>query len=169
MALVNARQVTGDSAANVISVLFSDTTPTPESRVPAPGTMPKASRGDHVHERLTSTASGTLGSAGEATITFTRNFPTKPAVTVLLVEATDGMPVSFKVKSWIITGGLYTGCIIKGQRFTLLPVLQPLTLTALLTGVITGVNSLVSGLTGFNVANGNAVGAEYSFIAIQPS
>lgn len=169
MALVNARQVTGDSASDVVSVLFSDTTPTPENRVPAPGTMPKASRGDHVHERLTSTASGTLGASGEATITFTRTFAVKPAVAILLVEATDGMPVSFKVKSWVITGGLYTGCIIKGQRLTLLPVLQPLNVGALLTGVITGINGIQSQLTGFNVANGNAVGAEYSFIAIQPS
>lgn len=169
MPIENARQVQGVSPPEVAAIVLSDNVPSPENRTAAAGLMQKASRGDHVHERLTATSTGVLGASGEATITFTRGFTAKPACTVLLVEAADTMPVSWRIKSWVITAGKYTGCVIKGQRLTLLPILQPITVGALLTGVVTGVNAIQSTLTGFNIAQGNAVGAEYSFIALQQS
>lgn len=139
--------------------------------MPAAGMMPKASRGDHVHPRLSATASGVLGAAGEATIVFTRTFAVKPCVTVLLIESADAMPVIFKVKSWILTDGLYTGCVIKGYRSALLPTQTPMSGGGglALAAVVTGLNGVTNALTNFNVFGGNAVGAEYSFLALQPS
>lgn len=170
MPIENARQVQGIGASDVATIVLSDQLPPPENRTPAAGMMTKASRGDHVHPRLSATASGVLGAAGEATVTFTRTFVVKPCVTVLLIESADGMPVVFKVKSWILTGGLYTGCVIKGYRSALLPTQTPMSGGGLaLAAVVTGLNGVTNALTNYNVFGGNAVGAEYSFLALQPS
>lgn len=117
------------------------------------GTMPMASRGDHTHPRLSATANGTLNGSGEATVTFTRSFPGKPAVIITYVEASEGQPLVFKVKSWVQAGGTYTGCVIKAYRSQTVP--QNLA-TLLLGGV-------------FNLFAGSASGVEYNLIAIQPS
>lgn len=123
--------------------------------------------GNHQHPRLTATATGTLNGVGEAAITFTRSFPSKPAVALLLVEQADNQPVEFKVKSWVLSDSDYVGCVIKGYRLQGLPTIAPV--SGLLTAVITGVNAIVTALSGFNITSGNASGAEYSFIALQQS
>lgn len=146
---------------------FASNTPLNEITSGSAGAQSTMSRGDHQHPRLSATANGTLDSNGEAVITFTRTFSLKPAVAILLIESSENMPIFFKVKSWTTSGTDYIGCIIKGYRGQSLPSLS--VVSGILTAVITGVNAIVSALTGFNVFNGVAAGAEYSFIAIQPS
>lgn len=136
-----------------LAVPLANSAPTAEAVSASPGSMDMASRADHTHPRLTATATGTLNASGEATITFTRSFASKPAVTVLYVEATDNQPVVFKVKSWTMTGGNYTGCVIKGYRSQTIPQ----NLATLLLGAI------------FNLFAGSASGVEYSMIALAPS
>lgn len=135
------------------SVDLSDMMPEAEAKTPAPGSLASASRADHQHPRLTSTASGVLNAQGEAVITFTRTFSAKPSVIITYVEAADGQPIVFKVKSWTQDGANYTGCTIKGYRSQAVP------------------QNLVSLLLGgvFNLFAGSASGAEYTLIAVQPS
>lgn len=74
----------------------------------------------------------------------------------------------FKVESWTTSGSNYTGCTIRGYRGVNLPIINPV--SGLLTAVITGVNSIVTALTGLVLFSSSmASGAEFSFIAIQPS
>ena len=54
------------------SIPLADQNPSAEAGSAKPGTMDLGSRADHVHPRLTATATGTLNSSGEATVTFTR-------------------------------------------------------------------------------------------------
>lgn len=142
-----------------IDVALAAVIPPSEGVAGSAGTMSTAARGDHAHARLTSATTNTLDSNGSATITFTRSFTVPPAVTCLLVEAGAAQPVIFKVSSWIMTGALYTGCVIGGQRASILPSLSGI---ALLSGIITA-------LSNFNVFGGSAAGAVFSCIAIQPS
>lgn len=134
--------------------------PNPESTSGSSGSMLAAPHADHQHPRLTATASGTLGATGEATITFTRQFASKPAVTVLYVETAAGQPVVFKIQSWLkpdgtawASGSPYGGCVIKGYRSQTIPQ----NLVNLLLGAV------------FNLFGGSASGVEYSLIAVQPS
>lgn len=142
-----------DIVQSVVSQMLADTPPMGEAGTPQAGTGAKATRQDHRHPRLSSTASGTLNASGEATIVFTREFTAKPSVIVTLVEATEGQPVTFKVKSWTMTGANYTGCVIKGYRAQTIP-------TNLVTLLLGGV---------FNLFAGSVTGAEFTLIAIQPS
>lgn len=153
---------------------LATTLPVAEGKTASAGSMNTATRADHVHPRLTSTASGTLNAAGEATITFTRTFPMKPAVIITPVESAEAQPLVFKVKAWLNEGGTawqpgqaFGGCVIKGYRSQALPAIS--SVSGLLTAVITGVNALVSALSNFNVFGGSAAGAEYSLIALMPS
>lgn len=137
-----------------VTGMFSDQPPKAEGGIATPGEVPEIPRQDHQHPRLTSTANGTLNAQGEATITFTRVFATKPSVITLYVEAADGQPVVFKVKSWAQNGqGGYTGCVIKGYRSQTIP-------TNLVTLLLGGV---------FNLFNGSASGVEYTLVAVTPS
>lgn len=146
--------MSGGFTAPDLSGWFSNTPPSSEATTAVAGGVDQASRTDHQHPRLTSTATGTLGSNGEATITFTRTFATKPVVSILLVESADNQPIIFKVKSWSQDAqNRYTGCVIKGYRLNTLPA----TIT------------LLSALVSFSISAGTAVGAEYSLIALQPS
>lgn len=127
--------------------------PIVEANAPETGVGGMAARNDHRHERLTSTATGTLNGSAEATITFTRSFATKPSVVICYVESADNQPIICKVKSWTMSGSDYVGCVIKGYRLQQLP----------------AVLTLLTQLLNFNVAGGTAVGAEYSFIAVASS
>lgn len=146
----------GTRGSSVVSLsgFLSSSAPMPEANSPAAGTGTQASRNDHTHPRLTSTATGTLNSSGEATITFTRVFSAKPAVTIILVESADNQPVIFKVKTWTQNAqNEYTGCVIKGYRSQTIPQ----NLVSLLLGAV------------FNLFAGTTTGAEYSLIALQQS
>lgn len=137
-----------------VVIPLADQIPVAEGGVAQPGSGGNASRMDHVHPRLTATATGILNASGEATIAFTRIFPTKPGLTVTYSESADGQPVVFKVKSWTQDGSLnYTGCVIKGYRAQTIP-------TNLVTLLLGGV---------FNLFAASAVGVEYSLIAVQQS
>lgn len=139
----------------VVNLPFSDATPMPESKTGTPGVQAVAVRAGHEHPRLTSATTGhVLDAAGEATITFTRTFVGKPAVTYMLDEPADAGPLMIKVKTWITNGaGEYIGCVVKGYRFQLLP--------ASLT--------LVTALASFSVYAGPTTGAPFTFIALQRS
>ena len=151
------------------AIALATMTPMAEAKTASPGQAVTASRGDHVHPRLTSTANGTLNSSGEATIVFTRTFATKPSVLVTLVEEAENQPVVFKVKSRTRDGVTadYLGCVSKGYRS--LPLPQLVQVSGLLTAVITGVNVIVGALTSYNIFAGSASGAEYTLIALQSS
>lgn len=128
--------------------------PAAEGGTANPGVMPAGSRADHVHPRLTATATGTLNASGEATVTFTRIFPAKPGLTITYAETADGQPVVFKVKTWTQDGSNnYVGCIIKGYRAQAIP-------TNLVTLLLGGV---------FNLFAGSPTGVEFSLIAVQAS
>lgn len=133
--------------------ILSNSAPPTEAVAAAPGSGDLAARDDHKHPRLSSATVNTLGGNGEVTINFTRKFTAMPAVQCLLIEAADNQPVVFKVKSWIMDGTDYIGCVIKGYRMQTLP----------------SVIGLVGALVNFNMAAGNPAGAQFCCLAIQPS
>lgn len=136
------------------TIPLADANPIAESTTAKAGTMGAASRADHEHPRLTATATGVLNASGEATVTFTRTFPTKPGLTSMYAESADGQPVVFKVKTWTTdVNGNFTGCVIKGYRAQAIPA----NLVSLLLGGV------------FNLFAGSAAGVEYSLIAVQAS
>jgi len=141
-------------ASQVATNLLTSEIPKPESKTPSPGTMPKAARPDHVHERLSSsTGPHALAANGEATVVFTKTFDVMPVPLFGYEEATDGKPVIIKVKSWTMTNGKYTGCVIKGYRLQTLP------------------SSLIvlGALINFDVAAGSTLGVNAFMTAIQNS
>lgn len=140
------------SGGSLITPL-ADMLPLSEAGTARSGSEGLATRADHQHPRLTSATTGVLNASGEATVVFTRTFPTKPSVSILYSETADGQPVVFKVKSWVQTGSDYTGCVIKGYRSTTVPQ----NLATLLLGAV------------FNLFAGSASGVEYSLIAVQAS
>lgn len=81
---------------------LADMAPLSEAGTAAAGSEAQATRADHRHPRLTSATTGVLNASGEATVSFTRTFPTKPSVSILYAESADGQPVVFKVKSWVL-------------------------------------------------------------------
>lgn len=134
--------------------------PLSESKIPVIGAGEAAARNDHQHPRLTSTTLATLDANNEALVTFTRTFTGKPGLSCMFEESADGMPISFKVKSWVTDGsGLYTGCVIKGYRATLLPTMS---------GIIL-IGPLISALSNLNIFGGSAQGISVSIIAVQQS
>lgn len=128
--------------------------PAAETVVGDAGTDDTAARGQHTHPRLTSTTVQTLGANGDSTIVFTRTFNAMPGVICLAYKPTDNLPVTFEVKSWTQDGnGNYTGCVIHGSKAQTLP----------------AVLALLSVLISYNIFAGNAVGTQFSCVAIQPS
>lgn len=85
----------------VADALLSDDPPPSEAVTAAPGTMPKARRGDARPARLTSSTYNTMGSAGLATVVLTREFAKRPAVTVMLIEGANNGPSDFKVTRYL--------------------------------------------------------------------
>lgn len=128
-------------------------------------------KADHQHPRLTSTTYSTLASDGTATVAFTRSFVNKPGVNMTEVDSVGKQPLVCSVQSWTQDiNGLYTGCVIKGQRAQLLPNMPALSGTlTLLTQVLAGVNGVIAALTQFNVFAGPASGASVSVIAVARS
>lgn len=145
---------------------LSNAIPMGEATAATAGASEAASRGDHQHPRLTSSTRVQLDASGNATVTYTRSFAAKPAIVLTAINP-SGAQVVLEVISDTMTGGVYTGCVIKGSRARPLPTLNAV--SGLLTAVITGVNDLVTALTGFNIFGGSAAGVEVSVVAIQPS
>lgn len=141
-------------SGGAVWIPFASTEPLAEAGIAETGTMNMAPRADHQHPRLTATSTGVLNASGEATITFTRTFPSKPGLTMTYAETADGQPVVFKVKTWTVVGSDYTGCVIKGYRAQAIP-------TNLATLLLGGVFNLFSG--------SSATGVEFSLIAVQAS
>lgn len=156
----------------------ADAAPKAESTSPAIGSDMKYAREDHQHPRLSSTTIGAIASNGTATVSFTRTFPSAPGMVITEIPGTappQTMPATFKVESWVreamtpTPSGAYTGAVIRAWRSQVLPTQTALSLTALLTGVIAGVNTLIASLTGFNVFGASVAGTAFSCIAIQRS
>lgn len=135
------------------------TAPSPEAAAPAIGAQSQYARSDHVHARLTSVTPVVLDANNEATVTFTLPFDIEPGVLFTYREAADNPPVTFKVKSFVMTNGKFAGAVIKGYRATLLP---PLSGIILLTG-------LVGALSNLNIFGGSAVGLPVIVTAIKQS
>jgi hypothetical protein len=135
-------------------VPLTSQTPSPEGVAPSIGAASAAARGDHVHQRLSSTTVQVLGAGGDVQIDFTRLFATMPGVICTAYKPTDNLPVTFEVKSWIQDGqNNYTGCIIHGSKAQTLP----------------AVIALLGTLVNYNVFGGSAVGTQFSCVAIQAS
>lgn len=137
---------------------LANTAPLSESGTAVAGGGGAASRQDHVHPRLTSATRVTLAGDGTATVTYTRSFPSKPAVNLTAINP-SGRQVVLEVTGDIQTGGLYTGCTIKGSRAQLLPALTSIVL----------IGPLITALQNFDVLGGSASGVEVSVIALMPS
>ena len=136
------------------------------------GVPTRYAREDHQHPRLTSTTYATLGSNGQAVVSFSRTFVNKPGLNLSETDAAAGtQPLVLRGLGWVQdANGLYTGVTIQGSRAQLLPALSPLsTLLTLVSGVVTGVNGLVTMLTNYNVFGGSAAGATVSVIAVARS
>jgi hypothetical protein len=143
-----------------LRAILTTANPDAEAVVAKPGTGQSAARDDHQHPRVSSATVQVLDGTGVATVMFTRTFASLPAVACLLYEASAAQPVVFKVRTWVQDAqGNYTGCVIQGNRASLLPSLSGI---ALLTGLITALSNL-------NVFGGSAAGAQFCCIALQPS
>lgn len=141
-------------ATSVPPPMPADSTPSSESRMGAVGSQSERyARADHQHPRLTSATTHTLDASGLATVTFTRTFATEPAVDLTPIAPGGTQPVILQVDSWIMSGGTYTGCVVKGYRLNTLPA----TLT------------LLTALVNFSISSGSVNGVRVSVIALQNS
>lgn len=132
-------------------ISLSDTLPDPEASTPWAGSQVAASRGDHLHPRLTSSHSGlVLDAASLCTVTFTRIFANKPAITACPVQAVGVQPVMLEVQSYIGSTGNWTGCVVHGYKGQTLP----------------AVIALLGTLVNFNVFGASAAGTEFTLIAL---
>lgn len=165
-----AATVSGKADASAIPQPAS-TTPRSEMTGGSKGTeAARYALEDHQHPRLTSTTYATLANDGTATVTFTRSFANKPGVVMTETDANGMQPLVVVVQSWVRdANGAYVGAVVKGYRSTLLPVLAPMSATAVLSGVIAGVNAINSALSNLNVFGGSAAGAIVSVIAVARS
>lgn len=148
----------------------STSTPAAEATAGGAGTnQNKFAQEGHAHPRLTSTTYVTLAADNTATVTFTRTFASKPGVVMTEVDASGTQPLVCVVQSFVMSSGVYTGCVIKGYRSQPLPAQASLNPLAILSAVTSGLNNLIASLTGFNVFGGTASGASVSCIAIARS
>jgi hypothetical protein len=142
-----------------LRAILTNTPPAAEGVAPVVGAGSSASRDDHIHPRLSSATVSSLDSTAHATVMFTRTFTTTPCVQCLLVETPDGQPVIFKVESWVMNGALYSGCVLKGYRSSILPSLSGILL----------IGPLLTALANYNVFGGSAANAQFCCLAIQAS
>lgn len=93
--------------------------------------------------------SNILDASGLATVLFSKGFDTQPAVALAAIAPGGTQPVILSVDSWIMSGGQFTGVVVKGYRTRPLP----------------AVIALLSGLVNYDVAAGSAVGVAVSAVA----
>ncbi len=147
-----------------MAVPLSSTAPSAEGVTPAAGMLFEASRGDHVHPRLTATGAGALDvTTAQATLTFSRAFVKQPSPVITLVEdSTMAAPVVFRVKSWIMgsgqTANQFVGAVIYGQRLRALP---STTAIVLLTNLLSALNLYEAWVP--------ATGASFSYLMLASS
>lgn len=115
---------------------------------------------DHQHQRLTSASVVTLDGSGEATVTFTRTFATEPAAAITPIGAYGTETPMGVVASWIKTGPLWTGAVVKGVK----PTSQ-----ALLGVTVLGISVVAGGQTVTPQFTSPASGARFSCIFLQAS
>lgn len=139
-------------------VPLSDQVPVSEATAPLSGVVGAAARTDHRHPRLSSATRVVLGADGTATATYTRQFTAKPVITLTAINP-SGRQVTLEVISDIQSGGIYTGCVIKGSRAQTLPAL----------GNMNIIGQLASALGNFDTLGGSASGVEVSVLALQQS
>lgn len=153
---------------------FTNIMPKAEAGGPSLGSVPQIPYADHQHPRITATAKGTLDSNGLSTVVFTQVFDTEPAISIISIGARmSGTAVpDFDFTFSQDANGKYTGGTVYGRRARKLPnqplAATPLALTALLTGVISGLNTLANAITGYDTTE-NAVGNQFSLIAVKAS
>lgn len=158
-------------------ITLADMTPLPEGTTPTSGTQPLAARPDHVHQRLTSVTGHVLDANGEATVTFTQPFAPAagpnpyPGISCFYTESADNTPVvSWKAKSWVTDGnGNYTACVIKAYRGRPLPIQTALSGSLLLGSLISGLNTILAGLSGYDITGGSAANVSFTCIAVKRS
>lgn len=141
-----------------ISGILSNDMPISEATTATPGAVAKATRPDHRHPRLTSVQRVTLDANGLAIVTYTRTFTAKPGVVLTAINP-SGRTVFLEVVSDTQSGGLYTGCTVKGVRSAQIAGL----------GSIVLLTTLITALTTYDPTGAPASGVEVSVIAIQPS
>lgn len=144
------------SFAIPMAAFLADTPPAAEAVQPGAGSAEKASRNDHVHPRLTSASRVTLDANSTAVVTYTRSFVKAPCVVPTPLNP-SGRPVIVEIISDTMTGGVYTGCVLRGSRSQALP-----TISGLLAAVTTA-------LSNFDPFAASASGVEVSVVAIQQS
>lgn len=104
-----------------LPVALADTNPSAEATAPSPGTMALPPRADHAHQRLSSTTTQSTAANGEQTVTFTRAFDKEPGITCTAREDTDNGALTYKVRSFVMSGPQYVGVVIKFYRIQPLP------------------------------------------------
>lgn len=136
-----------------ITLAPSNQIPLSEATTATGGALTMASAADHQHPRLSSSSRATLDGSGLATVTYTRSFSAKPAITLTAINP-SGRPVLLEVQSDVTDGGgNYIGCVVHGYRNQNLP----------------AVLTLLSALINFDVFGASAAGVEVNVIAIQAS
>lgn len=107
-------------AAMVAGALLADVAPKSEGSAPAVGTGGKASRDDHVHQRLTITRNGNLDGNGSAVLDFAPVvYDLEPGFFAVSIGA--GALVGFD-GAWVQDGqGKFTGATITARRSRKLP------------------------------------------------
>jgi len=137
---------------------LSDTVPKIEVNNPQAGVLPEAARADHQHPRPVSATRVTLAADGTATVTYTRSFPTKPVVNLTAINP-SGRQIILEQTTDIQTGGVYTGCTIKGSRTQIIPALTNVLL----------VTDLVTILANWNPVGTPAAGVEVNMLVVLAS
>lgn len=117
------------------------------------GVMAEGSRADHVHPRLTSATIATLDASGKATVTFTRSFAVEPCPILAAIATGASQPTTVEVESWVKTGALWTGAVVKGYRAQRLP----------------AVLTLLSALVNYDIFGATAANTRVSCVFLQPS
>lgn len=155
--------------AAIKAAILSNSVPLAEARTPTVGSMDTAPRADHQHPRLTSATNHTLDASGMATVVFTREFPTEPAITMNGLGSGTGPVPDFRA-DFILTNGKWTGATVYGQRARSLPTIAPLSagLLTLVSSLIGALNPILASLSGFAPYEA-AAGARVSVVAIQNS
>lgn len=133
--------------------------PVAEAVAPAIGAPGRYATEKHVHERLTSAKIETLDGSSLVTTTFTRTFDSEPCPILTAIAPGGTQPVMLQVDSWIKTGALWTGAVVKGYRGSI-----PNLATVNVAGI-----TVAAGVQNLNSHAGSAAGVRVSCVFLMPS